>query len=238
MQSKFRNGSKDCLEHHHNLTEEQLQEFYPELRRYCQFITQNIWDGEEVVQESLIKAWLHYQNQPNISMALLNRIARNEWIDTVRKRNKGSLEAFTEYIYDESKQIENRLEAIHNLVNKLSPKQAVMFALKEGFRFQLTEIAEIFNTTETAVKAVIYRAKQRLKKGANDTNPLIEQYWEMEDYEQIERILNESFKTQDPSILIRSIPFIHSLRKEISYTSSMHKLRLFKSPSSTIYMAA
>ncbi|WP_159081784.1 sigma factor-like helix-turn-helix DNA-binding protein [Paenibacillus sp. CAA11] len=204
------------------ITEEQLNELYPKLRRYCQFLTQSTWDGEEIAQETLFKAWLHYKHQPEISMAVLHRIAQNEWIDTVRKRSTEPLEAGSEYIYDESKQIENRFEVIHKLVNKLTPKQAVMFALKEGFRFQINEISEIFNTTETAVKAVIYRAKQRLKiTESHKTNIPIEQHWEIEDYEQIQNILHESFKAQDPSILINSIPYIHSLY-----------------PSSTLYMAA
>lgn len=118
--------SEDFLENNDNFTEEQLHEIYPKLRRYCRFLSQNSWDGEELVQESLIKAWLRYKHQPEISTALLNKIARNEWIDTVRKRSKESLEAIPEHAYEESKQIENRFEAIQMLMNKLTPKQAVM----------------------------------------------------------------------------------------------------------------
>ncbi|WP_416826191.1 sigma-70 family RNA polymerase sigma factor [Ectobacillus polymachus] len=239
MHSKHCEVSEDCLDHHDNFTEKQLEELYPKLRRYCQFLSQNKWDGEDLVQESLIKAWHHYKHQPEISTALLTRIARNEWIDMVRNRSKESLEAIPDQAYDESKHVEDRFEAIQKLMNQLTPKQAVMFALKEGFQFQLSEIAKLLNTSETAVKATIYRSKQRLEKQEqNKTKPLIKQYWEMEDQEQIERILHESFKTQDPSILIRSIPFIRSLRKDTSATCSMHKSRLFNFPSSTVYMAA
>ncbi|MEH7225434.1 sigma-70 family RNA polymerase sigma factor [Bacillus sp. JJ1566] len=236
MHSKLCNGLEDFKEQHELFNEEHLHELYPMLRRYCQFISQNSWDGEDLVQESLIKAWKHYKHQPTISTALLNKIARNEWIDTVRKRSKESLEAIPDDGYDEFGQIEERFEAVQLLINKLTPKQAVIFVLKEGFQFQISEIAELLNTNETAVKAAIYRAKQRMEK--KERNPLIEQYWSEEDREQIQKALHESFNTQDPSILIRTIPSIHSLSKNTNPTCSMQKSRLYKLPSSTVSMAA
>ncbi|MEH7238679.1 RNA polymerase sigma factor [Bacillus sp. JJ1562] len=236
MHSKPCNGSEDFKEHQELFTEEHLHELYPMLRRYCQFISQNSWDGDDLVQESLIKAWKHYKHQPTISKALLNKIARNEWIDTVRKRNKESLEAIPDDGYDDSVHIEERFEAVQQLINKLTPKQAVIFVLKEGFQFQISEIAKLLNTNETAVKAAIYRAKQRMEK--KDGNSLIEQYWIEEDREQIQKVFHETFRTQDPSILIRTIPSIRSLSKNISPTCTMQKSRLFKLPSSTVSMAA
>lgn len=236
LYSKLCNEAKDFKEPHEHFTEEQLHELYPMLRRYCQFIAQNCWDGEDLVQESLIKAWKHYKHLPTISTALLNKIARNEWIDTVRKRSKESLEAIPEDGFDEAVQIEERFEVVQQLMNKLTPKQAVAFFLKEGFQFQISEIAELLNTNETAVKAALYRAKQRIEK--KERNPLIEQYWTEEDRKQIQQVLHDSFKTQDPSILIRAIPTIRSLSKNTNPTCSMQKSRLNKLPSSTISMAA
>lgn len=117
MHRKLSKVSEDFLDYQDNFTDEKLQELYPKLRRYCQFLSQNFWDREDLVQESLIKAFHHYKHKPEISTALLNRIARNEWIDTVRKRNKESLEAIPEYAYDESKQIEDRFDVIQKLMN-------------------------------------------------------------------------------------------------------------------------
>jgi RNA polymerase sigma-70 factor (ECF subfamily) len=133
----------------------------------------------------------------------------------------------------------NRLEAIQQLVHQLTPKQAIMLALKEGFQFQLSEIAELLDSSEAAVKAAIFRAKQRLgKRDSEETNPLIEQYWNEEERQQIEIILHESLNSQDPSILIRSIPNIRSLRKDSNPTCTMNPSPLFNRPSRTVYMAA
>ncbi|WP_161974930.1 sigma-70 family RNA polymerase sigma factor [Bacillus timonensis] len=236
MHSKLWNGSEDYREQQEFFTEEQLQKLYPVLRRYCQFISQNSWDGEDLVQESLMKAWKHYRNHPTISTALLNKIAKNVWVDTVRKRSKESLEGIPDDGYDESRQIEERYEAVQQLMTKLTPKQAVIFVLKEGFQFQLSEIAEVLNTNETAVKAAVYRAQQKIEKKVQF--PTIEQYWTDDDREQIQKVLHESLNTQDPSILIRTIPSIRSLSKHTNPTCSMQKSRLYKFPSSIVSMAA
>ncbi|MFD2043441.1 sigma-70 family RNA polymerase sigma factor [Ornithinibacillus salinisoli] len=239
MRNKLRIVSDDFLEDQNNFTEEQLQELYPILRRYCQFISQNSWDGEDLVQESLLKAWQHYRNHPEIPKALLKKIAHNSWIDTIRSRSKESLEDIPDYVIDESKVFEDRLEAVQGILNILTPKQAVMFTLKEGFQFQSSEIAELLNTTETAVKSTIYRAKQRIEKQElNEACPIMDQYWDLEEQEQIEQLLHESLITQDPAILIRAIPSIHSLRKDINPTCSIRKLGHFNVPSSSVYMAA
>ncbi len=230
---------KDSFDQQHeNLTDEQLQELYPKLQRYCLFLSQNSWDGEDLVQESMLKAWLHYRHQPKMADALVKRIARNKWIDTIRKRSKESLEALPEHTINDTQQIDHRFEAVEKLLKQLTPKQAVMLVLKEGFQFQLAEIAELMNTTETAVKGTIYRAKQRMaKQGDSETNPLIEQYWEGKDQQKIEKILHESFKTQDPTILIKSIPLFPSLSK--NPICSLHKSQFNPSLSSgTVTMAA
>ncbi len=240
MHSKVSKHETDVQEHPSLTHEEEIEELYSKLQRYCQFISQNKWDGEDLAQESFLKAWLHYKYQPEISAALVNKIAHNEWIDTIRKRNKETLEDIPEQFQNETEQIVNRFEAIQQLIHQLTPKQAIMFALKEGFQFQLSEIAELLDTSEEAVKAAIFRAKQRLgKRDSEDHNPFIEQYWNKEERQQIEILLHDSFKSQNPSILIRSIPNIRSLRKDDTLTCRMKKPSpLFNHSSRTVYMAA
>lgn len=239
MHRKVKKDEANFREHQNSRDEEQIEKWYPKLHRYCQFISQNKWDGEDLAQEAFLKAWLQYKHHSEVSTALVNKIAHNQWIDTVRKRRKESLENIPEDVQYETAPIINRYEVIQQLLTKLTPKQAVMFVLKEGFQYQISEIAEVLDTSETAVKAAIFRAKQRMgKKGADDINPLIEQYWEQEDREHLEQLFHQSFRTQDPSIIIQSIPNIHSLRKELNPSCSMRKPPLYQIPSNTVLMAA
>jgi RNA polymerase sigma factor (sigma-70 family) len=235
VQRKVRKNETDIQEHP---SPTQMEEMYPKLLRYCLFLSQNSWDGEDLAQESFLKAWQHYQYQSDLSAALVNKIAHNEWIDTIRRRSKESLEDIPEQSQNETEQLVNRFEVIQQMIHQLTPKQAIMFVLKEGFQFQLSEIAELLDSSETAVKAAIYRAKQRIeKKDTDHKNPLIEQYWNEEERQQIEFILHESIKSQDPSILIYSIPNIRSLQKGHP-TCTIQKSPRSYHPSRTVFMAA
>lgn len=234
---KITKDEANFWEHPNSSDEEQIEEWYSKLHRYCQFISQNKWDGEDLAQESFLKAWMRYRHHPEVSTALVNKIAHNQWIDTVRKRKKESLENIPEDVHHVTDPIINRYEVIQQVLANLTPKQAVMLVLKEGFQYQISEIAEVLDTSESAVKAAIYRAKQRMGK-AEVTNPLIEQYWEQKDREELEQILLQSFRTQDPSIIIRSIPKIHSLQKELYPSCNMRNSPLYQNPSSTFLLAA
>nr|WP_239454069.1 sigma-70 family RNA polymerase sigma factor [Bacillus suaedaesalsae] len=213
-------------------------DLYPKLQKYCQFLTQSKWDGEDLVQESLLKAWSHYRNAPELSHSLVNKMAYNHWIDIVRKRQKEMLlsEVDSEQTTDDTNQAEIRFDILTKLLSNLTPKQVMVLTLKEAFLFQNNEIAEILHTTETSVKSILHRAKQRLK---NEESTHLMPYWDDEELKQIKFILNESLLTQDPTILIQSIPFIRSLQKETKApTCSMQKTRRSLSPSSIVYMAA
>lgn len=65
-----------------------LREVYPELLRFCRFLTQNNWDGDDLAQETVLKAMQGYGKKTEITTALLKTIARHSWIDTIRKRKK------------------------------------------------------------------------------------------------------------------------------------------------------
>src|SRR5215475_15648078 len=61
----------------------------PALHGYCRRLTGNLWDAEDLVQDTLLRAFgtlgsIHHQiRNPR---AYLLRTATNLWIDTVRRR--------------------------------------------------------------------------------------------------------------------------------------------------------
>jgi RNA polymerase sigma factor (sigma-70 family) len=221
-----------------HFSEDQLEELYPKLRKYCQFLTQDNWDGEDLVQDALLKAWHHYNHNPDVSSALLNKMAYNQWIDTIRKRNRETIVSIfdSEPSHNETEQTDIRFDVVQKLLNELTPKQTVIFTLKEAFQFQIGEIAELLNTTETAVKSILHRVKQRLLE---ESNSGIEQYWNDSERDYLSTLLHQALTEQDPTILVGAIPFIRSLQNETKRPrNSVHNTRLSQSPSSIVYMAA
>ncbi|WEG10885.1 sigma factor-like helix-turn-helix DNA-binding protein [Pullulanibacillus sp. KACC 23026] len=214
MSNELNDASDEMLLPQGAFSEEELKEIYPKFRRYCQFLSQNNWDGEDLVQESLIKAWHAYKNQEALPCALLNRIAKNEWIDRVRKRCKESLDGIPEKPIDVTTQIDDRIDTVQTLIQSLTPNQAIMYALKEGFQFHASEIAELLSTTETAVKSTLFRAKQRLQRDQGEGTPSVrDHYWTIEEQERIQQLLNDAIKHHDPFILIRALPINQTLIK-------------------------
>ncbi|WP_078412728.1 sigma-70 family RNA polymerase sigma factor [Priestia abyssalis] len=186
-----------------------LNELYPSLQKYSRFLAQNKWDAEDLVQEAFVKA-LQYYRPSEISAALLNKIAYHHWIDIIRKRKHETIGVLEDVLEREHASIpDGLLDTVELLMNNLTPKQAVIFALKEAFGYQTREIADLLETTEMAVKSSLHRAKKRFEK----ETPLqvVDSYWSGEDRELLHDLFYISLQAEDPAILIDSISKIPSL---------------------------
>jgi RNA polymerase sigma-70 factor (ECF subfamily) len=89
-------------------------------------------------------------------------------------------------------------------VAKCTPKQAVIFLLKEGFQYQAKELAEMLETSETSIKSALFRAKKRLTKDKE----LADSYWDEEERELLSDLMYTSLQFQDPSPLLQALPKI------------------------------
>ncbi|MBS4197100.1 sigma factor-like helix-turn-helix DNA-binding protein [Lederbergia citri] len=242
MYTKLRDYIKDD-----NHIEDKIEQLYPRLEQYCYFLAQNKWDGDDIAQESMVKAILKYgHTQHEITPALLNKIAYHCWVDMVRKRKHEKLESDNEFIENESSNnaagIVDRMDIIQHISKHLTPKQAVIFLLKEAFQYQAKEIAEILNTTEIAVKSIVSRTKKRLEKSHQDEAGFsVEPFWREEDQELLSDLFYQALNAQDPNELIKAIPSFHSLESEAvipKLVVSTNHPHTTHSPSSQFCMAA
>ncbi|WML39452.1 sigma-70 family RNA polymerase sigma factor [Neobacillus sp. OS1-2] len=210
-------------------------EYFPKLQRYCQFLAQNTWDGDDIAQETYLKALKYHKQQ--MSSALLTKIAYHHWIDLLRKRKNETTETdLVHSIPDSTNQLDNMTHAVDLLLNHFTPKQAVIFMLKEAFQYQLKEIAELMHTTEMAIKASLHRVKKRLEKEEQLFS--LEAFWDEEERERLSDIFYEALKNQDPAILIESIPTITNMNEVSRVQTRKRQAIQTHSPSSTLRMAA
>lgn len=205
-----------------------LNQLYPGLLRYCRFLAKNKWDADDLVQESVLKAIQHYQSS-DVSPALLNKIAYHQWIDTIRKRHReviGVLEEQSGKV--DAINTDELLDTVKLLVEKLTPKQAIIFLLKEAFSYQAKEIADLLDTTEMAVKALIHRTRKRLEKETNLQS--VDSYWCEEERELLGNLIYQALQTEDPSILIEyvsDIPPLSEVPKLAKKTYSQSPIDLY-----------
>lgn len=210
----------------------QLTELISGLQRYCRFLSKNHWDGDDLAQEAIIKAFQKYQPS-EVSSALLNKIAYHHWIDTLRKREH-------EVIGIPEQLSENRVPSHPNtlidtvtlLLDQLTPKQAVIMMLKEAFGYQSNEIANMLKTTETSVKSILHRAKSRLSK--DKTIHSVHTFWDENEKQLLFELLYESLKADNPKVLINRIHEIPSISEVPRILKSKHS----RSPLNTLCLAA
>ncbi|TLS35034.1 sigma factor-like helix-turn-helix DNA-binding protein [Pseudalkalibacillus caeni] len=206
--------------------------FMSTLQKYCRFLCQDKWDGEDLAQEAVLKALKNYRSDGEITPALIKKIAYHGWIDIIRKRSREVIGEVPEMHFEETgSEFESALEVSDLLSKRLTAKQAITLTLKEGFQFQTKEIAEILTTNETAVKSILHRAKKRLEKGGE--SGLVS---ETAEQVKLSEILYQTLKAQNPAILIDSLPVFLSVKSN----KLVPKLNVHSkhSPGSTLYMAA
>jgi len=146
-----------------------LEPLRPDLHRYCCALTGNIWDGEDLVQDTLMRVFsLLGKIDADLAQpkAYLIRTASNLWIDrmrrTARERRVLGLQA------DEREpsapiQTPDVEGAAHALLRALPPKERAAVLLKEIFDLSLEETAGYLHTSVGAVKAALHRGRARLE---------------------------------------------------------------------------
>jgi RNA polymerase sigma factor (sigma-70 family) len=194
------------------------------LQKYCNFLTKNKWDADDLYQETLLKAFKAYHLHAKIQPSLLKKIAYHQWIDVIRKRAfEVTVDREMEFLSEHSEYCKG-YEEIDMILHLLTPKQAVIFVLKEAFFYRSNEIAEIMQTTETAVKAALRRARKRISFLATEEEIIDEGYSDEE--EELLQLIYHSLQTEDPTLLIQMIPSMPLLLPDMDVKASLPSFSL------------
>jgi RNA polymerase sigma-70 factor (ECF subfamily) len=150
----------------------------PALHGYCRRLAGNVWDAEDLVQDTLVRAfsqWGVAGGSVRNPRAYLLRIATNVWIDGLRRRESEARALAgagadagpgAGPAPDQSARVR---DAGERLLQRLSPQERAAIVLKEAFDMPLDEIAELLATTRGAVKAALSRGRARLAEPEGDT---------------------------------------------------------------------
>lgn len=165
-----------------NLSEQangNLEQLYALLGRYCLSLTQSIWDGDDLVQDTWVKT-LEKINEGKHSNpeALILRTAKNTWIDQVRRRK-----LFERIMDQEQEQVRITQEcgdrisldvemAFYFLLTNLSPLQRTVLLLRSVLGYSVAETAIKLQTTEGAVKAAYHRARKELQHNKQELDEI------------------------------------------------------------------
>lgn len=140
------------------------------LHRYCARMTGSMLDGEDVVQETLIKANESYDARTvqNVE-GWLFRIAHNTAMDFLRRRKREQgvfaeedVEAMADTLTDADRR--HVATAALRTFMRLPLAQRSTVILADVLGYALDEAAEVMGTTVPAVKAALHRGRARLRE--------------------------------------------------------------------------
>jgi len=147
----------------------------PGLHAYCRRLTGNVWDAEDLLQDTLVRAFAtlgqihHTVREPR---AYVLRIASNLWIDTMRRRGtEAAALAAVDPPGDPGSQPGAVRDAGSTLLRRLPPQERAAVVLKDVFDLTLEEIASILRTTVGAVKSALHRGRSHLREV--DADPVV-----------------------------------------------------------------
>ena len=147
-------------------------EMRPALHRYCARMMGSAFDGEDVVQDALMKAALSLAQAGEIERpkSWLFQIAHNAALDALRSRRRRlevSLDAAADDIPDASA-ADARVAASASLASFLAlpAAQRSCVALVDVLGYGPAETAVILGMTLAAVKAALHRGRPRLREFA------------------------------------------------------------------------
>jgi RNA polymerase sigma factor (sigma-70 family) len=145
----------------------------PDLHRYCARMTGSVADGEDVVQDTLARAYYELPELKELPAmrSWLFRIAHNRALDHLRgyERRMGEpLEVAADIAADELAEPDvalSRQEAVRSAISQfleLVPTQRSCVILKDVLDYSLEEIAAMLELSVSAVKATLHRGRTRL----------------------------------------------------------------------------
>lgn len=149
---------------------ELIDEVRPELHRYCARMTGSVFDGEDVLQETLAKAYyaLGQMMQPPNLKPWLFRIAHNTAMDFLKRYERKHVDLVPD-VPDRAEPEETGVdpvlvEAALTRFAELPPVQRSALILKDVLGHSLEETATTMGTSVGAVKAALSRGRGNIAR--------------------------------------------------------------------------
>ena len=154
--------------------EDRLNALRPRLHRYCARMTGSTVDGEDVLQDTLVKALAARANGASVGHleGWLFRIAHNTSLDHLRRRSRNTVVPLTEDVEAAPMPEADIVAVSFQTFLQLPELQRCAVILKDVLGHSLDEVASIADCTPAATKSALQRGRatlQRLAQTPTDT---------------------------------------------------------------------
>src|SRR6266849_6452265 len=152
-----------------------LGELRPKLHRYCARMTGSVVDGEDVVQEALVKAIEALPDAGSLASpeSWLFRVAHNAALDFLRRRARQNAirsDEDPDMVIDPAAVADDRQVAAASLRTfmRLPVAQRSSVILMDVLGYSLEEIGSVMDVSLASVKAALHRGRTRLRDLAQE----------------------------------------------------------------------
>ncbi len=179
-----------------------IKDIRPELHRYATRMTGSVIDGDDVVQDAVIKAYdsLSLLTSNANLRGWLFRITHNKAIDHLRRYSDEPMELLDEYPMTDEPDLpleEKELATVAlSVFLKLAPRQRSCVILKDVLGYSLAEISELLNATVPEIKATLHRARTRLRELAANVDEVVTPALDKREKERLARYIDR-FNARD-----------------------------------------
>jgi RNA polymerase sigma factor (sigma-70 family) len=146
-------------------------------RRHLAAIAYNALGSAPEVEDVLQDAWLRWQavdhslvrNQEAFLTMIVVRLAldrrrsrqRREWhVDPIKLQNRASPESDPSAVVEQQEAL---AEALQIVLQVMSPSERAAFLLHDIFGFRHAEVATVLQRSESAVRQIVHRARERAR---------------------------------------------------------------------------
>lgn len=148
--------------------------FYGRLYNFALKITNDESQAKDLVQDTFIKLW-YKREKINIELSIssyLFKICKNEFLDSVRQKNKEKAfldeikieMAYQMYLEPENEEEVSKIQLMNDAISKLPPKCKEAFTLSKYENMTYKDIAERMGISVKTVETHITKAYKELRK--------------------------------------------------------------------------
>lgn len=184
---------------------QQVEPHQTDLWRYCLHLTGSVWDAEDLMQDTLLKAFARLSTifQPLEMKPYLFKIASNTWIDQMRRAKFPVEDAVDEIPADSLTSDPIAVHAaMERLVQVLPLRQRMACLLIDVFDFSLADTAQFLQIGVGATKSLLHRARTTLQthQAQSEAHPRIA-LCEVPDSDVVKRYV-EAFNQHDVDAIL------------------------------------
>ncbi len=152
--------------------------FKDKLFRMAKRLLVSTEEAEDATQEVLVKLWTKKENLPNYNSieAVALTMTKNYCLDQLKSKRANNSTIVTSNFTDNQPSLQQKLEDqdslawVEKIINQLPHQQKLVVQMRDIEQFEFSEIANVLEINESAVRVTLSRARKTIRESFTKTH--------------------------------------------------------------------